>query len=239
MTMQTDHSLMIVDDDPLIRDRYRNLLEAAGFSVVQGSNGADALIWLLEETVDLIIIDLGMPVMDARSFLECRLRYEKVWNIPLVVVSAGFDDVGIRQIPLRLGANRLLEQAIDREHLVDVVRGLLAKPRTRLVSDPVEARHVGAREDGRLTFSLPIHVHTRSSGEISGTLRDLSTRGVGAYLPRRLHEWEPITISLTLGGRSLTLRGYVQWFSKHRRAMSYRYGIQFTERQLGDVLNSL
>ena len=229
--MQTQHTLMIIDDNLLFREQYRDLLEAEGFSVVEARNGAEGLIWLLGETADVIVLDIEMPVMDGRSFLEYRLRHAKIREIPVVVVSSRLDDAGLRRTLLRLRADRLLQQPLNREDLLGTVRGLLARPRVPVIPSSVKARDVGAREDGRLTFTVPIRVRTCSSGETSGMLRDLSTRGLGAYLPRRLHEWEPITISLTLEGRSLALTGYVQWFTESRTIMSYRYGIQFTEGQ--------
>jgi CheY-like chemotaxis protein len=222
---------MIIDDNLLFRKQYRDLLEAEGFSVVEARNGAEGLIWLLEETADVILLDIEMPVMDGRSFLEYRLRHAKIREIPVVVVSSRLDDAGLRRTLLRLRADRLLQQPFNRKELLGTVRGLLARPRVPVIPPSVKARDVGAREDGRLTFTVPIRVRTCSSGETSGMLRDLSTRGLGAYLPRRLHKWEPITISLTLEGRSLPVTGYVQWFAKSRTILSYRYGIQFTERQ--------
>lgn len=229
--MQNDHTLMIIDDNPVARKQYRELLEEEGVSVVEASNGADGLIWLLGETADAIILDPHVPVVDGRSFLEYRLRHAKIWDIPVIVVCNRRDDVGFQHTLLRLGADRLFHQPFNREDFRRTVRALLTKPQTRIVPPPVEDRGAAARKDVRLTFNIPIRIGTCSSGEISGMLRDLSVGGLGAYLPRCLLEWKPITIRLACEGRSLTLTGYVQWLSKNRTIMSYHYGIQFTERQ--------
>lgn len=228
---RTDHTLMIIGHNPLGREQYRNLLEREGFSVVEASNGAEGLIWLLGETADVIVLDLEAPVVDSWSFLEYRQRHVKIWDIPVVVVSSRPDDAGLHQTLLRLGADRLFHQPFDREEFLGTLRGLLAKPRNTVVPPLAEFPGAGARKDVRLAFNAPVCIRTCSSGETSGILRDLSAGGLGAYLPRRLHEWEPITMSLNLEGRSLALAGYVQWFTKSRTIMRYRYGIQFTERQ--------
>lgn len=230
VAMQTNHTVMIIDDNPLVREEYRDLLERVGFSVDEACDGAEGLIWLLGETADVIILDLDIPVVDGRSFLEYRLRDVKISDIPVVVVSSRPDDAGLSLTLLRLGADRLLHQPFNRENFLGTVRGLLAKPRTPVVPSAAEV-WAGARKDVRLAFNIPIRIRTCSSGETSGMLQDLSAGGVGAYLPRRLHEWESITITLPLEGRSLALTGYVQWFTESRTMMSYRYGIQFTERQ--------
>ena len=228
--MQTNHIVMIIDDNLLVREEYRDLLEREGFSVVEACDGAEGLIWLLGETADVIILDLEAPVVDGRSFLEYRLRDVKISDIPVVVVSSRPDDAGLSRTLVRLGADRLLHEPFNRENLLGTVRGLLAKPRTPVVPSAAEV-WAGARKDVRLAFNIPIRIRTCSSGETSGMLQNLSAGGVGAYLPRRLPEWESITITLPLEGRSLALTGYVQWFTESRTMMSYRYGIQFTERQ--------
>lgn len=228
--MQTNHTVMIIEDNSRVRAKYRNVLETAGISVVEASNGAEGLIWLLGETADVIILDAEAPVVDGWSFLEYRLRHGKIRDIPVVVVTSQADDAGPSHILLRLGAERLLHQPLIRENFLRTVQGLLAKPRNTAVP-PSEEVWTGARKGLRLTFNLPIRIGACSSGEISGMLRDLSPGGLGAYLPCRLLEWEPITIHLAGEWHSLTLTGYVQWFSKNRSIMSYHYGIQFTERQ--------
>ncbi|MFQ5846913.1 MAG: response regulator [Candidatus Methylomirabilales bacterium] len=228
--MQPNYTVMIIEDNRLLREQYRDLLDAEGFSVAEASNGAEGLICLLGETADVIVLDVEMPVMDGRSFLEYRYRHAKIRDIPVVVVSSRLDDVGLRHTLLRLGADRLFHQPFNHEEFLGTVRGLLAKPRFP-VGPPPEARYVGVREDARLSFTVPMRIRTGSSGETPGMLRDLSAGGLGAHLHHRLHEWEPITIGLTVAGHSLALRGYVQWFAKNRASMSYRYGIQFTERQ--------
>lgn len=229
--MRTDHTLMIIGHNPLGREQYRSLLEREGFSVVEASNGAEGLIWLLGETADAIVLDLEVPIVDSWSFLEYRQRHEKIRDIPVVVVSSRPDDAGLHQPLLRLGADRLFCQPFDPAEFISTLRGLLAKPRNPAVLPLAEIPGAGARKDIRLAFDAPVRIRNCSSGEMTGILRDLSAGGLGAYLPRRLHEWEPITVSLNLEGRSLALAGYVQWFTKSRTIMRYRYGIQFTERQ--------
>jgi two-component system chemotaxis response regulator CheY len=75
-------TILIVDDDSLIREAYRNIFDLAGFSVAEASNGADALIWCLKETADIILLDLEMPVMDGWSLLAYRLRQPKIRETP-------------------------------------------------------------------------------------------------------------------------------------------------------------
>ena len=60
--MKVQHAVLIVDDNRLIREVYRVLLKLEGFSVEEAGNGAEALMWCLRETVDIILLDLEMPI---------------------------------------------------------------------------------------------------------------------------------------------------------------------------------
>ena len=229
--MHNPYTVMLIDDNPLVRESYRDLLEAEGFAVVEVSNGAEAILRFQRETADIILLDLKMPVMDGRSFLEHRVRQAKIREVPVLVMSSWLDDVGLRQTLVRLGADRLLQKPVRREELIGTVRGLLAK---RSISDTPpsrEAQEASERQDGRVSFTVRIRVRTGLSLETSGRLCDLSAGGLGAYLPQRLTDGETITVSLDIEGRSLALTGFVQWAAENETDMGCRHGIRFAERQ--------
>ena len=229
--MRAQHTLMIVDDNRLIRATYRGLFEAEGFAVVEASNGAEALLWLHRGKQDLILLDLEMPVMDGRSFLEHRLAHAHIRDVPVLVVSGGLDDAGLRRSLLKLGADRLLHKPVHLQELVGAAREILATPRIPKAWSSMEVCGASGRQHARVTFTVPIRVQTGSSVEASGRLRDLSAGGLGGYLSHRLPHGKAITVSLYIKGRSLTLMGFVQWADEDSTAAGYRHGIRFTERQ--------
>lgn len=63
-------SVLVVDDSASIRQLVAFTLKEAGFDVVEGSNGQEALDQLEKSKVDLIITDLNMPVMDGITFIR-------------------------------------------------------------------------------------------------------------------------------------------------------------------------
>ncbi len=66
---------LIVDDSASVRQMVAFTLQQAGFSVLEGCNGADALQKLGDQRVELVITDLNMPVMDGIAFIiELRSR---------------------------------------------------------------------------------------------------------------------------------------------------------------------
>jgi CheY-like chemotaxis protein len=229
--MQARQSVLIIDDDSVIRRSCRDIFEANGFSAVEASNGAEALLWLLRESTDLILLDLEMPAMDGRGFLEYRLWHAKIRAIPVLVMVSESDTVGLRQVLLRLGADRLLEKPLRREDILGTVRELLAKPWIPTVQPPMEVRDPRERKDARLTFTAAIRVRMPSFLDIPGSLCDLSAGGVGVYLYRRLRHGDAITVRLHLERGSVALSGLVQWAGQTPTARGYRHGIRFLDRQ--------
>lgn len=232
MVSQTQRSILVIDDHPGVREHYRDLLETEGFRVVEAGNGAEALIWLLkEETADLVILDLRMPVLDGRSFLEYRRRLASIREVPVVVISSWLDDARLHHSLRLLGADQVLLKPICRQDLLRAVQETFAKPRRPAVRAGAADSEAGRRQDARVAFSVPIRIRGRSAAEIQGRLHDLSAGGLGAFLPDRLHHGEPITATLDVKGGSLALTGFVQWTDGKRTAVGYRHGIRFAQRQ--------
>ncbi len=80
--------ILIVDDAGLVRRFHRDLLEKAGFAVVEALNGVEALEKILAEPFDLAVVDVNMPQMDGITFLEALRNLEgKERALPTLVVS--------------------------------------------------------------------------------------------------------------------------------------------------------
>ncbi|HEX9655480.1 MAG TPA: response regulator [Bacteroidota bacterium] len=87
--------ILVVDDDPLFVELAKDIIEADGIEVVSAIHGADALEKLTRETVDLVICDIEMPVMDGISF-SLKLR-ELNPTLPLVFVTGSTDEAILRR----------------------------------------------------------------------------------------------------------------------------------------------
>jgi two-component system phosphate regulon response regulator PhoB len=86
--------ILVVDDEPYLRDVQVLVLKAAGYAATALDTAAEALARLADIRPDLILLDLSLPGMDGRQFLA-RLRASALWqNLP-VIVSTGLpaDDV--------------------------------------------------------------------------------------------------------------------------------------------------
>jgi CheY-like chemotaxis protein len=93
MTRARKSTVLVVDDERLIRDVLGELLRDAGYEVANAENGSVALAVLETRLVDVILLDLMMPVMDGLAFRARLLDNPGLANIPVIVLSASYDVV--------------------------------------------------------------------------------------------------------------------------------------------------
>src|SRR6476646_4093589 len=120
--------VLIVDDEPHIRTVLRATLNRAGYSVVEASNGREALNAKSIDKPDLIMLDLGLPDREGLE-LVAALRQEP--RSALIVVSAR-DETEQKVAALDLGADDYVTKPFDTEELLARVRASL---RHRLASE--------------------------------------------------------------------------------------------------------
>jgi CheY-like chemotaxis protein len=81
--------VMIVEDDPDLREMLAQLLTLEGFDPTEAANGAEALRQLRSgPPPEVILLDLMMPVMDGWTFRAEQLRDPSIAHIPVIIVSA-------------------------------------------------------------------------------------------------------------------------------------------------------
>jgi signal transduction histidine kinase/DNA-binding response OmpR family regulator len=121
-----DLPILVVDDDPELRELVRRLLEREGYTVVEAENGRAALARVEEEAAGLIVLDLMMPEMDGFEFLT-ELRGHDAWRaIPVIVVTAK-DLTPEDHRRLNGYVERILQKGMySREVLLREVRDLVA-----------------------------------------------------------------------------------------------------------------
>jgi two-component system cell cycle sensor histidine kinase/response regulator CckA len=102
--------ILLIDDEKIIRDSYRNFLEDYDYEVREASNGLEGLETFKRESADLVLLDLNMPVMDGIEVLKKLTASSS--DIPIIVVSGtGLIDDVLRA--LRLGAWDYLYKPIE------------------------------------------------------------------------------------------------------------------------------
>ena len=111
--------ILVVDDEPAIRDTMRMILEYDGHDVLTAGSGPEALTMAERESPDLVFLDIKMPGIDGLEVLS-RLRGMNE-TLPVVIVSAH----GTASTALeagRLGAFRFIEKPLSKDYVLDAVR---------------------------------------------------------------------------------------------------------------------
>jgi CheY-like chemotaxis protein len=81
-------TILVIDDEPTVRNLLYDILVDEGYHVVRASDGVEGLVCLRTVVVDLILCDIMMPHMDGNAF-AARLRAEARYDhLPLVMMSA-------------------------------------------------------------------------------------------------------------------------------------------------------
>ena len=81
-------SILVVDDDPIIRDVLVEALQDEGYDVVACRDGQEALESLAEWVPDLILLDLMMPRVDGWEFRQRQLEADGLRGVPVILLSA-------------------------------------------------------------------------------------------------------------------------------------------------------
>jgi len=108
--------VLVVDDDPDIRDSLREVLEDEGYTVSSVANGREALDYLRSgKRPCVILLDLMMPVMDGWQFRREQKQDATIADIPLVVITA----TGKR--PVLIDADELVMKPLDLTRLFEAI----------------------------------------------------------------------------------------------------------------------
>jgi hypothetical protein len=121
-------TILIVEDEDLLREGVQEVLEIHGYVVIGAGDGLEALEWLSETHVDLVVTDLVMPKMDGVDFVA-KLR-ETHPNLPVIVASGSTNSVmaryGLRSIEIP-GANASITKPFKSKDLILKIEQLLAE----------------------------------------------------------------------------------------------------------------
>src|SRR5579871_2393575 len=126
--MKKDASILIVDDEPLLRELMSEWLGREGYRVRTAEHGVDALRVMEAEPVDAIVTDIRMPKMDGITLLR-KLKESSSYT-PAVIFVSGFADIDRREA-YDLGAEALIAKPFTDDELLSAVRRILT-PREEL-----------------------------------------------------------------------------------------------------------
>jgi DNA-binding response OmpR family regulator len=121
--MKPSLSVLVVDDDPDVRELVSTLLGRAGYLVAEAPDGRAALKALYERHPDLVVLDVNMPDLDGWATLE---RIRELSDVPVVMLSARGEELE-KVRALRAGADDYVTKPFGRQELLARVESVLRR----------------------------------------------------------------------------------------------------------------
>jgi two-component system, OmpR family, response regulator len=150
-------SILIVDDDPRLRELLRIALERAGHGVMTAGDGQGALAAAARHNPALVVLDVGLPEMD--GFEVCR-RLRARSEVPVLFLTARDDEVD-RIVGLELGADDYVTKPFSPRELVARVAAILRRSTGQ--------RTAAVLRQGGLALHVQARVATVAGAEVALT----------------------------------------------------------------------
>jgi two-component system, OmpR family, response regulator len=140
------HSILVVDDDPHIRDVVRFAFEKTGMTISTAQDGKEALRQFDRDVHELVVLDIGMPEMDG---LEVCRQIRKTADTPILFLSARDEEID-RILGLEIGGDDYVTKPFSPRELVARVNAILRRAR----NTPAPTTAAKAMHHGGLTIDL-------------------------------------------------------------------------------------
>jgi two-component system phosphate regulon response regulator OmpR len=187
-------NLLLVDDDPEIRELTEAYLSQQGFHVACVDSGETMDAYLAEHAVDLIILDLMLPGEHGLSIA----RRIKGNGTPIVIISAQGDDVD-RIVGLEVGADDYLSKPFNPRELLARIRAVLRRASGGSIEVPASESKV---QFGRFQLDMSSHQLTREDEVVPLTSGEFDLLAILVKHPNKVLDRDRILDLLTGAERS-------------------------------------
>lgn len=187
-------SLLVVDDDPELRELIQAYLEQQGFHVACVESGEAMDAYLADHEVDLLILDLMLPGEHGLSIAQ---RMKKHSDLPIIIVSAQGEDVD-RIVGLEVGADDYLSKPFNPRELLARVRAVLRRSQSAgTVPEDTAVAQFGV-------FALDINAHrlTKNGDTVPLTSGEFDLLAILVGHPNKVLDRDRILDLLTGAERS-------------------------------------
>jgi CheY-like chemotaxis protein len=121
--------VLLVDDDLSVLDALGSVIESEGFELVRAANGHEAVEKFYQRPVDIVLLDLMMPVKNGWDTFERLTTINPL--LPIIVITARPDAY---PVAVTKGVARLMQKPLDIPLLLEAMRELLAEPVAKRLS---------------------------------------------------------------------------------------------------------
>ncbi|MCJ7465612.1 MAG: response regulator [Maribacter sp.] len=120
------HTVLLIEDDSILRENTQELLELSNYKVITSSNGEKGIEAAKLHQPDIILCDIMMPELDGYAVLEALSHNSETQHIPFIFLSAKSEHKDIRK-GMELGADDYLTKPFDENELIGAIESRLAK----------------------------------------------------------------------------------------------------------------
>ncbi len=203
--------ILVVEDEPALQETLTYNLERQGYAVETAGDGQSALEVARQTKLDLIVLDVMLPVLD--GFEVCRILRQEM-SVPILMLTARDDEID-RVIGLEMGADDYLTKPFSMRELLARVKALIRRVRL----DQADAEALGVKPATQLVFgNLEIDINRREVQLETRVLR-LKPKEYDLLLFLARHQGQVLSRELILervwgwdfSGGSRTVDVHVRW----------------------------
>jgi len=191
-------TILIVDDDPHIRQLLAFAFDKAGLDTEEASDGEAALAAVERQSPDLVVLDINMPKMDG---LEVCRRLRVQGDIPILFLSSRDDEID-RILGIELGADDYVVKPFSPREVVARSMAILRRTAGR----PPAAENVGMMRHGELMLDPDAWVATWRQVPVSLTVTEFTILRTLVSMPARIFSRDMIIDRLHGPGFAITDR---------------------------------
>jgi PleD family two-component response regulator len=155
-------TVLVVDDDKILREIIGTNLELGGFTVLSAPDGPTALALLDDRTPDVVVLDVVMPLMDGYATLGRIRRHATASHIPVIVLTSGGNDTTEPVKSLEAGADDFIAKPFSPQEMLARVRAKVRRanvdsslqPLTRLPGNIAIEHEVRRRFEAREPWAV-------------------------------------------------------------------------------------
>lgn len=174
--------ILVVEDEPDIRELVRYNLEQAGFRVVEAEDGETALNQVRSEQPALVLLDLMLPEGDGLEICRILRGERETAALPIVMLTAKAAEVD-RVLGLEFGADDYVTKPFSPRELVARVRAVL-----RRSESPDPGRPAAVFERGRLKINFDSHEAWLDGRSLELSLREFELLKFFVRNPNRVYD---------------------------------------------------
>ncbi len=135
LPMSEQPTVLVIDDDEIVLLAMTDLLEEARFKVITRTSPIGVTRVIVDENVDVVVIDINMPVMQGDSVIRLLRSWDKFREVPVVIVS-GIASQELADVKARVGEVPIVHKKSLQTDLVPVVSGCIVTRGSRTARRP-------------------------------------------------------------------------------------------------------